>query len=165
MFLLDSLEVLFVIWAFLFQVILIIHFALRKWRFNIAMRFGPIVYALSIPAAALSLLLLLGGKTWSLWIGGFIYLVWGIYGYSIEYVQKIQWRNPVRWAIFVPYVFLHLGTVMFYWWPLALISRPLWYVYAILFIISVWLNATSHKGPGDESQSTKKYGLFISRGE
>lgn len=83
---LDGLELLFVLWAFLFQIILIIHFALRKWHFNLAMRYGPIIYALGIPAAMISLLLLLGGKTWSLWLGGFIWLVWGIFGYWIEYV-------------------------------------------------------------------------------
>jgi hypothetical protein len=53
---LDRLVVLFVIWAFQFRVILIIHFALRKWRFEIAMRYDPFVYALGIPAAGLSIL-------------------------------------------------------------------------------------------------------------
>ena len=48
---LHGLDLLFVITSFLFQIILIIHFALRKWRFETAMRYGPIVYALSIPAA------------------------------------------------------------------------------------------------------------------
>jgi len=142
----ENLEVLFIIWAFLFQVVLIIHFALRKWRFDLAMRYGPIVYALGIPAAAASIILLLGSLSWSFWLGGFIYLVWGIYGYTVEYVMRVQWRNPVRWPYFGPYVFLYLATVMFYWWPLALISRPLWVVYAVLYVISTVLNVTSHKG-------------------
>ena len=145
MFSLENLDVLFVSWAFLFQIILIVHFALRKWRFEIAMRYGIIVYALSIPAIAISIILLLGGKTWSLWLGGFIYLVWAVYGYWVEYVKKIQWRDPIRWQVLVPYIFLYLATVMFYWWPLGLISRPLWFAYAGLFIISTVLNAISHK--------------------
>jgi len=147
MFGLESLEVLFVIWAFLFQAVLIVHFSLRKWAFDrYTLKFGWIVYAMSIPAVVVSLLLLLGGKTWSLWMGGFIYLVWAVYGYAVEYVKRIQWRNPIRWPIFGPYVFLYLATIMFYWWPLGLVSRPLWYVYAVLFIISTTLNVTSHKG-------------------
>ena len=141
---LDSLESLFAVSAFLFQFVLILHFALRKWHFYLAMRFGWIVYALSVPAATVSLLLLLGGKPWSLWLGGFIYLIWAMFGYAVEYVKDIQWRNPVRWSIFAPYVFLYLATVMFYWWPLALISRPLWVVYTVLFVISTILNVTSH---------------------
>ena len=57
---LDNLEILFVASALLFQIVLIIadgyirHFALRKWRFSLAMRYGWIVYGLSIPAAAVS---------------------------------------------------------------------------------------------------------------
>ena len=146
MFSVDNWQILFAVSAFLFQVILIAHFALRKWHFDIAMRYGPIVYALSIPAAAASMILLLGDKPWSLCLSGFLYLLWAIYGYTVEYVRKIQWRNPIRWPILGPYVLLYLSTIMFYWWPLALISRPLWYVYALLFVASTLLNLTSHKG-------------------
>jgi hypothetical protein len=153
MFGLDKLQVLFVVSAFLLQVVLIIHFALRKWRFHLAMRYGRIVYALSVPASATSVLLLLGGRTWPLWSGGFVYLIWAILGYTVEYVKGIQWRNPIRWTIFGPYVFLYLTTIMFYWWPLALISKPLWYMYAVLFIVSTILNVTSHKGVKNHSQS------------
>jgi len=35
---------------------------------------------------------------------------------------------------------------MFYWWPLGLLWRPLWYVQAVLFVISTVLNAASHRG-------------------
>ena len=133
---LDDLEVLFVAVAFLFQIVLIVHFALRKWNFDLSRRYGWIVYALSVPAAAVSVLLLLGGKTWSLWLGGFIYLIWAVYGYTVG-----------------PYVLLYLATVMFYWWPLGLISRPLWVVVAVLFILSTTLNVTSHKGLQDRAQT------------
>lgn len=149
----ENLEALFVVTAFLFQVVLIIHFALRKWSFDSAMKYGWIVYALSLPAAIVSVILLLGGETWSLWLGGFIYLVWAIYGYTVEYVRKIEWRNPIRWPVFGPYVFLYLATVMFYWWPLGLISRPLWYLYAFLFLLSTILNVTSHKRTQDGNQA------------
>jgi uncharacterized membrane protein len=84
----DSLELLFVAWAFVFQAILIAHFALRKWRFDTAVRYGWIVYVLSLPAFVVSLILLLNGKVWWLWMAGFIHLVWSIYGYVVEYVRK-----------------------------------------------------------------------------
>lgn len=51
----------------------------------------------------------------------------------------------IRWPIFGPYVLLYLASVMFYWWPLALVSRPLWYVGAATFLVSTSLNVTSHK--------------------
>ena len=146
----DYLDRLFVSTAFLFQIVLIIHFALRKWRFDFAIRYGMIVYALGVLAVLGGVILLLGGKPWSLWLAGFLYLVWGGYGCWIEYVKKIEWRSPIRWSIFVPYLLLYLAIVMFYWFPLALIWKPLWYVYAVLFIISTILNVTSHQRPTDQ---------------
>lgn len=140
-----SLNALFAITSFLFQFILIIHFALRKWRFTVAIRYGWLVYLLSIPAAAVSTILLLGGVAWSFWLGGFLYLAWAVYGYIVEYGKKIEWRSPIRWPVFGPYILLYLATVMFYWFPLALIDKSLWYGYAVLFVISTFLNITSHK--------------------
>ena len=148
MFTFDNLDPLFVICAFLIQVVLILHFALRKWRFDFAVRYGWLVYALGLPLAGVSVLLLLGGKTWSLWLGGFLYLIWAIFGYIVEYVRKIEWRTPIRGAIFGPYILLYLAMLMFYWFPLALIAKPLWYAYALLFVASTLLNVTSHKAAG-----------------
>jgi hypothetical protein len=150
----SNLDLVFVITAFLFQIVLIVHFAMRKWRFDIAIRYGPIVYALSIPALAVSLLLLWGGKPWSLWLGGLLYFTWAIYGYVVEYIRKIKWRSSIRWSILLPYVALYLSTVMFYWFPLVLIHKALWYVYALLFITSTILNMTSHT----KSASQKRIG-------
>jgi hypothetical protein len=147
---LDHLDLLFLIVAFLFQLALIVHFALRKWSFPLAIRYGPIVYALSIPACAASVAILLGSKSWSFWLSGFLYLLWGAFGYWTEYVRKIEWRNPIRWSIFVPYLLLYLATIMFYWFPLALIWKPMWYFYAVLFILSTILNIMSHKRLSDQ---------------
>jgi hypothetical protein len=142
---LDILDTLFVIWAFTFQIILIVHFALRKRFFeSYTMKYGWLVYILCFPAVVLSIVLLLGGKTWSFWLGGFLYLLFTAYGYRIDYVKRIQWRNPLRLSIMFPYVFLYLGTVMFYWWPLGILSRPLWYIYAVLFALGTYLNIRSH---------------------
>jgi len=139
-------DTLFVLNAFLFQVILIVHFSLRKWAFDAyTLKYGWIVYALSLPAAVVSILLIMGSKTWSLWLGGFLYLIWAVFGYAVEYVKKIEWLNPIRWPIFGPYVSLYLATVMFYWWPLGIVSRPLWFAFAVLFIVSTILNVASHQ--------------------
>jgi hypothetical protein len=73
-----------------------------------------------------NVLLVLDGKAWSLqmeervllhssaWLGVFIYLIWATYGFTVEYVRTTEWRNPIRWPIFGPYVTLYLATVMFY---------------------------------------------------
>jgi hypothetical protein len=142
---LDKLDTLFVIWAFFLQTVFIVHFAIRKHFFeSYTQKFGWIVYALCIPAAVISIILLLGGKSWSFWLGGFLFLIYATFGYWIDYVKGIKWRNPLRMDIMFPYVTLYLSTIMFYWWPLALLYRPLWFVFGGLFVIGTILNITSH---------------------
>jgi len=141
----DNLDKLFVTWAFIFQIVLIGHFAVRKPFFeSYTVKFGWIVYALCIPAAVISVILLRGGKSWSFWLGGFLFIVFAAFGYWVDYVAQIPFRNPIRLSVLVPYVLLYLATVMFYWWPIALLSRTLWAVYAVLFVIATVLNITSH---------------------
>ena len=125
---LDALEMLFIAWGFLFQIILIVHFGLRKWRFKTAMKYGWVVYALGAVAAAFSLVFLSAGKPWWLWLGGFLYLAWAVFSYWVEYIRKIQWRKSVQSPIFWMYLFLYLATVMFYWWPIGMLYKPLWYI-------------------------------------
>lgn len=142
---LDRLDWLFVIWAFLFQVMLIVHFAIRKRLFeSYTMKYGWIVYALCIPAAVISVILLASGKSWAFWLGGFLCVVFAAFGYWADYVKGIPWRTPFRPSVGVPYVILYLATVMFYWWPLRILSQPLWVAYTVLYVIATVLNITSH---------------------
>lgn len=138
---------LFVFMAFAFQILLVVHFALRKWRFATAIRYGYLIYLWSVPAELVSLGILMAGKDWSFWVGGFLYLVWGIFGYVVEYRKHIQWRAPILWKIFIPYILLYLATVMFYWFPLALINKLYWYLSGALFLSGTYLNITSHTPP------------------
>lgn len=151
---LDTLDILFIGFAFFFQIVLIAHFALRRWRFATAMRYGPFVYALAVPAICLSVAQIAGDKPWYLWLAGALYAVWATFGYYVEYVRRIDWRTGGHAAVFATYIVLYLATVMFYWWPLAALYRPLWYVYAVLFVIATILNVASHRQP-DESQQAR----------
>jgi len=144
---LSRFETFFVAWAFLFQVVLIAHFALRKWAFEAyTWQYGWLVYALGIGGLALAILLMRDGQPWWLWFAGVLQFVWSAYGLWIEFVRGIEWRNPPRWPILGPYLTLYLGTIMFYWWPLWRLGRPLWYAYTVLYIIATVLNLGSH-GP------------------
>ena len=141
-------ESLFVIAAFLIQIILCIHFAMRKWHYDAAIRYGWIVYTLGIPAAAMSIFGGVAGMSWVFCIGGFLYLVWGLFGYTVEYILHIQWRDPINWVILGPYITLYLAMLMFYWWPLAFVDKPCWYIYGFLFLLSTYLNISSHHKKG-----------------
>ena len=140
----STLDYLFIVAAFVFQIVLTVHFAVRKWRFETAIRYGWIVYALSLPAALLSLAQLAAGTPWYFWLAGLLYLVWAAFGYVVEYVYRIEWRTPIYWPIFAPYVLLFLTTSMFYWWPLARLSWWLWAIFTVLYVLGTVLNVTSH---------------------
>ena len=142
---LDRLDRLYILWALLFHIALIIHFAIRKPLMeSYTQKFGWLVYALCIPSAVVSVILLQGGKSWSFWLGGFLFVLFAAFGYWVDYVQQIPFRNPLQWSIIIPYALLYLATVMFYWWPVGLLNRPLWYVIAGLFVIGTILNVRSH---------------------
>ncbi len=142
---LDSLELLFVIWAFFYMLVLILHFAVRKRFFErYTLRFGWIVYALGLPAVVISLILLFGGRNWGFWLGGFLCLLFSLFGYWVDYVKQIPWRKPLNKSVLFPYITLYLATLMFYWFPLRLIYPPFFYVYTGLYVIATVLNITSH---------------------
>lgn len=149
---LDTLDTLFVAFAFLIQIALIIHFAVRRWAFETAVRYGWLIYALGIPAAALSMAQFVTGAPWYLWLGGLLFAIFGAFGFVVEYLLQIEWRNPIRLSIFLPYLALYLGAICFYWWPLGTLDSALWYAYTGLFLISTLLNALSHAGPQDEER-------------
>jgi len=142
---LDKLDRLYVVWAFLFQIVLIVHFALRKPLMeSYTLKYGWIVYALCIPAAIISILIWQGGKHWGFWLGGFIFILFAAFGFWVDYVARIQFRSPVRLDVLLPYIFLYLATVMFYWFPLSRLDRRLWFAYAVLFVLATVLNISSH---------------------
>ena len=141
----DKLDKLYIIWAFALQIILILHFAVRKPYFEVyTAKYGWLVYALCIPAVIISLILMRGGKSWQYWLCGFLFLLFAIFGYYVDYLAQIQFRNPFQASVGIPYVLIYLGTVMFYWWPLWPMSRLLWGGYTILYIVAMVLNIRSH---------------------
>jgi len=104
---LDNLDKLFIVWAFLLQILLIVHFAIRKYLFeSYTVKYGWIIYALCIPAIVIGIILMRNGKNWSFWLGEFLFLAFAIFGYWVDYVAQIQFRSPVRLSILFPYAFL-----------------------------------------------------------
>ena len=111
------------------------------------LRYGPLIYATAVPLAVVSLVLLLAGEPWWLWFGGLLALAWAGYGFVVDFVKQIPWREPIYPPVFFPYITLYLAMLMFYWWPLARFSQLLWAVCGVLFVIGSVLNVTSHTPP------------------
>lgn len=136
---------LFVIWAFTLQLLLVLHFAVRKPFYDsYTLKFGWLVYALALPGFVISIILYRKGMSWSFWLGGLLYLIFSLYGFWVDYLVKIPFRSPFQPGVGVPFVILYLGSMMFYWWPVGFISRSLWFIYGLFFVIGTILNITSH---------------------
>ncbi|WES65491.1 hypothetical protein P0L94_05345 [Microbacter sp. GSS18] len=148
----DTDETIYVVSALGYQTLLLVHFAVRWRRRDLAIRFGWIVYALAVPAAIGSAVLVASGASWSFAAAGLLYLAWAAYGAVVEYAMRIRWRSPIRWSVFVPYTALYLATSMFFWWPLAEVGRPLWYIAGALFAGSTLLNVASHRPRGSAGE-------------
>lgn len=135
---------LYVVAAFGIEASLVVFFALRMWAFDTALQVGWIVYALAVPALGISIALIRAGRPASFWFAGVAYAAWAVVGYIVDVANPIDWRQPILWQVFVPYVALYLAAQMFYWWPLGRIDRRLWIVFTVLFVISTVLNIASH---------------------
>ncbi len=140
---LDRFDRLFVSTALIIQAVLVVFFALRKWSFPFAMEWGWIVYALGVPAVIVSVLLIRAHKPWYLTTAGILFGAWAVFGTWVDRVQHVEWRSPILWPVFGPYLFLYLAALMFYWWPLLKVHRGSWFVYAGLYVISTALNMAS----------------------
>lgn len=135
---------LFIITSLLIQSALVVFFAFRKWDFPFAMKAGWIVYALGVPAVIVSLVLIRARRAWYLWAAGILFASWAVFGASVDLIRPVEWRSPILWPVFLPYVTLYMAGLMFYWWPLARIHRPSWFLYTALYILSTVLNLSSH---------------------
>lgn len=142
---LSALDWVFVGFAFFMQIVLVGFFAWRKRRFDAALRWGWLVYALGLVALAISATQWALGAPWWLWLGGVLAAAWAALGYTVDVLRPVPWREPPYWPVFIPYLALFLAMQMFYWWPVGMLWRPLWYAYAALFALSTWLNVTSHR--------------------
>jgi len=72
----STLRILFVLFAFLVQVLLVANFAASNLRLALEQRYGWIIYGLGIPAVMLGILLLVARESWAIVAAPFIYAVW-----------------------------------------------------------------------------------------
>lgn len=96
----------------------------------------------------------------SFWLGGFLYILCAFFGWWVEYVQCINWRQPMCLPICVGYLAFYLAMLIFYWFPLALDWMPLGYIFGVIFVASTWLNATSRQPTRAAATSNELYQIY-----
>lgn len=128
------------------QTVLVCFFAARRWSPRLAQRFGWVAYAFAGLGLPLGIWLLVGGESWRIYVGPILMAAWALFGAVVDLWRPIQWRDPVRWSVLVPYVALYFWAQMFLWWPLWDIQRPAWTIFLVLFAANTLLNLRGHFG-------------------
>lgn len=133
--------------ALVAQCLLVVYFLGRLRRPSAAARYGWIVYAYGLAGAGLGLLLFEAGLARRWWLGPLLYAAWAAYGFVVDSVLRIEWRDPIRFPVFGPYVLLYSITQVLLWIPLWFVHPALWAVYGGLFVAATWLNIRGHFTP------------------
>ncbi len=84
-------------------------FAARRWSPGVARRFGWLAYAFAGFGLPIGAGLFLSGESWRLVIGLLLMAVWALVGVVVDLWRQRQWRDPIKWNVFVPYVGLFSG--------------------------------------------------------
>jgi hypothetical protein len=128
------------------QAVLVAYFAARRWAPRAAERYGWLAYAFAGLGLPLGVWLAAGGQSWRLWTGPVLLAAWAALGAIVDLWRRVEWRDPVRWSVFVPYVALYFFAQMFLWWPLWNLQRAAWAVFLVLFVANTALNLRGHFG-------------------
>jgi len=147
--------VVFAAFAIGSHAVLAAYFAARRWSPRIAQRFGWLAYAFAGLGLPLGGWLLLGGQSWRLYVGPILLASWAMLGAVVDLWRRVEWRTPIGWSVFIPYVALYFWAQMFLWWPLWDIQRAAWFCFLVLFVASTALNLRGHfgdDGAGSESR-------------
>jgi len=124
--------------------VLVAYFAARRRRPQFAERHGWVAYAFAGLGLPLGIWLVVGGESWRLFAGPLLLALWAALGTAVDLWRRIEWRTPIKWRVFVPYVFLYFWAQMFLWWPLWNLWRAGWYCFLFLFVANTALNVRGH---------------------
>ncbi len=141
----SALRTVFVAFAFGVQVLLVLNFAARNWRPALERRYGWVIYALGIVALLPAVVFARSGQPWSTVLAFLFYTAWAAFGFYVDTYRQIEWRNPLRLPVMLPYVFLFVAAQMAFWVPLWFVGRGYWIAYGVLYSVSTTLNWYSHR--------------------
>ena len=126
------------------QGVLVAFFAARRWSPRVAERLGWITYAFAAFGFLLGGWLLATDQSWKFYVGPLLLALWAAFGAFVDLRLRVQWRMPIKWSVFLPYVALYFWAQMFLWWPLWDVNRTLWACFLVLFATNTVLNLGGH---------------------
>ena len=89
---------------------------------------GYVIIALAVPAAVAMVAFLRAGAGWLYWLGPAVYLAFVVVEVMVDYVRPVEFRDPRRPEILVPYLLLFFGAILLMGLPMFNLDRGLWLV-------------------------------------
>lgn len=141
----SALRVVFVAFAFGVQVLLVLNFAARNWRPQLELKYGWVIYALGIVALLLAVVFAVSGQPWCTVLAFLLHAAWAGFGFYVDTYRRIEWRNPLRLPVLIPYVFLFIASQFAFWIPLWYVGLNHWAAYGVFYSVNTALNWFSHR--------------------
>jgi hypothetical protein len=107
---------------------------------------GMGIIALALPAAAALYAFWRAHAPWRQWLGLVLFLVFVAFELVVDYLWVVEFRDPRRPAILVPYLLLFFGAILMMGLPMFRLDRRLWFVTLLttLFLLAAMLWAMRH---------------------
>lgn len=86
------------------------------------------IMALAVPATIAIVGFGLAGAGWLAWIGPSVFLAFLAVLLVVDYLRPVEFREPVRGGVLVPYLVLFYGAIGVMGFPMFLLDRRLWLV-------------------------------------
>ncbi len=142
-----SFPTVFAVFAIGSQLVLVAFFAARRWRPELADRWGWIAYVLGIPALGLGVASAIADQPLIYVAAGVLFAAWAAYGATLDLGLHTEWRSPVKLSFLVPFVLLYTAAQIAFWIPLWYVNIALWIAYAVLYTVNTALNVRGHVSP------------------
>lgn len=85
---------------------------------------GIFYLALGIPTLIIAIINILFQREWWFWIFPLLFLIFIVFELIIDYIKKIEFRNPRNKRILVPYLILYYISIILMWgltWTLGIL--------------------------------------------
>jgi hypothetical protein len=87
---------------------------------------GLVIAVLAIPAAVALVGFARAGNPW--WIGPAVFDAFVVLMLVVDYLRPVEWRDPARPVILIPYLLLFFGSILLMGIPMYTLNRGLWLV-------------------------------------
>ena len=110
---------------------------------------GMVMIGFGVPAAVALVAFVRARAGWLYWVGPAVYLVFILLELTVDYFWPIEFRDPVQYAILVPYLILFFGAILLMGLPMFRVNRSLWLVTVVTTVFLLGsMGVAMHNGVG-----------------